>query len=139
MESCAFEMPIKGKNAIYPFTLHQHKRDAIVKTDTLIRKFAEKLQCLDFISPIWPADCESLRGIEILCPLNGEVVSCAPTQQRERFIEHKIAGYAGFAVRTQFLPSRHGAVMMLIIAEVACQEGTGVDENHVSSPYRYRS
>ena len=137
MEFREFEMSVKRKNAINLFTLHQNKRDTIGKTDMLIRIFAEILQRLDFIFPIGPAYGEGLRGINVLCPLNGKAVPRPPAQQRERFIEHKIAGDAIFAVRAQFLPDRYGAAMMLIIEEVARQECPGVDENHFSSPYRY--
>ena len=80
---------------------------------------------------------EGLRGINVLCPLNGKAAPRPPAQQRERFIEHKIAGDAIFAVRAQFLPDSHSAAMMLIIEEVARQECPGVDENHFSSLYRY--
>jgi hypothetical protein len=106
MESREFEMSVKRKDAIYFFTLHQNKRDTIGKTDMLIRIFAEKLKCFDFIHPIGSENREGLRGIDVLCPLNGKAVSRPPAQQREGFIEHKIAGDAVFAIRTQFLPEK---------------------------------
>ena len=139
MESCEFEMSVKRKNAIYLFTFHQNKRDAIGKADMLIRIFAKDLQRFDFILPIGSAYGECLRGIDVPCPLNGKAVSRPPAQQRECFIEHKVAGDAVFSVRTQRLPDSHGAAMMSIVAEVARQECPGVDENHFSSPYRYLS
>ena len=105
----------------------------------LIRIFAEKLQCFDFIYPIGPENCEGLGGIDIFGSLNGKAVSCPPAQQRESFIEYKIAGDAVFSARSQLLPDRYGAVMMLILTEIPRQECPGVDENHFSSPYRYRS
>ena len=105
----------------------------------LIRIFAEKSQGFDFICPIGPENCEGLRGIDTFCSLNGKAVSCPPAQQRESFIKYKIAGDAVFTARTQLPPDRYGAVMMLILAEIPCQECPGVDENHFSSPYKYRS
>jgi hypothetical protein len=49
METRKSEMSVKRKDAIYLFTLHQNKRYTIGKTDMLIRIFAEKLKCFDFI------------------------------------------------------------------------------------------
>jgi len=134
MESRQSEMSVKRKNTIYLFTFHQNKRDTIGKADKMIRIFGKELQRADFIPPIGSANGERLRGIDVLCPLNGKAVSRPPTQQRESFIEHKVAGDAAFPVRTQRLPDSHGAAMMLIVAEVALQERAGIDENHFSSP-----
>ena len=98
----------------------------------LIRIFAKKLQRSDFIFPTWPAYCEGLRSVDVFCSLNRKTVSCAPAQQRERFIENKIAGDTVFAVRAKFLPGLQGAAMMLILHEAARQECSGVDEYHFS-------
>ena len=51
-----------------------------------------------------------------------------------RFIKHKVAGDAVFAVRTQLLPDSHGAAMMLIVAEVACQECPGALSDWAGGP-----
>ncbi len=75
METRELEMSVKRKNAINLFALHQNKRDTIGKTDMLIRIFAEKLQRLDLIVLIGSAYGEDLRGINVLCPLNGKGVS----------------------------------------------------------------
>jgi hypothetical protein len=53
METRKSEMFVKRKNAINLFTLHQNKRYTIGKADTLIRIFAEKLKCFDFIFFAW--------------------------------------------------------------------------------------
>jgi len=139
METRKFEMSVERKGAIYFSTFHQNKGDTIGKADTLIRIFAEKLKCFDFIFLIGSAYGKGLRGIDVLGPLSGKAVSRPPAQQGESFIEYKIAGDAIFAFRTQLFPDRHGTAMMAVLVDVACQEGPGVDENHFLSPYRYPS
>jgi hypothetical protein len=64
----------------------------------------------------------------------GEGIRAPPCEESEELIEHEVAGDAPQSTLLEAGPSGGSTCMVLILNDVARQEGAGVDEDQGFSP-----
>ena len=108
------EMPVKGKDTGQVMLLHEHKRDAIRKTYTLVCVFAEQVDCRLLLLSSRAQDYQHPGLQQSLRLGRGKFVGGLPGQQSNRFIQDKIARVAPARLLSESVPIVHRPSMILI-------------------------
>jgi hypothetical protein len=133
-EAWSVEIPIETEDPCQPVIVHQNEGHTIRKADLLICILPEKSESGELNAAGRSENFKPRRRVKESCDLFCELISTPARYEGDRLFYHEATREAADIILLDSLPDRESCAMMLISFQVACNEGSSINEDQSASP-----